>query len=202
MSIMTKVPVVLAALLAGFCGGVIARLAIPGREPAGGAPVIRARSFEITDADGTPISYWGVDDANNAVLAFGARPGQTASGGHRSHVGPRAFENQIAAIGLQGNDMPIMEFNGTDRKPRVRILLDMFGKPALVMDDEIEPRVLLGVEQSDTPGPNANVWVLAFRPERARIGMSSETRGGLRYVKGFLYIPKDEVEFPPRALLK
>jgi hypothetical protein len=72
----------------------------------------------------------------------------------------------------------------------------MYGKPVLLMEDETGPRVLLGVEQSDTPGPGDNDWSLAFGPERARIGMYTEKHGGQTYVRGSFAVHKDKVKYP------
>jgi hypothetical protein len=65
------------------------------------------------------------------------------------------------------------------------------------MEDETGPRVLLGVEQSDTPGPQDNDWVLDFSPDgRARIGMFTEKDGGQTYVRGLFSVNRDKIKYP------
>jgi hypothetical protein len=78
----------------------------------------------------------------------------------------------------------------------VRMLLSTDGKPFLLMEDETGPRVSLGIEQSDTPGPDDNDWTLTFYPERARIGMFTEKVGGQKYVRGVFLVNKDKVKYP------
>src|SRR5580704_15102974 len=72
---MKQIPMIAAALVAGFVGGILgARLARTGDQP-----VVRARNFELVDASGQAIAFWGVDKGQNEVLAFGSRG--LASGG-------------------------------------------------------------------------------------------------------------------------
>lgn len=64
------------------------------------------------------------------------------------------------------------------------------------MDDQTGPRLLLGVEHSDIPSASDNIWTLAFYPNRARIGMYTETKGGKTHLRGSLKIHDDPLEFP------
>jgi hypothetical protein len=190
---MKQIPMIAAALVAGFVGGILgARLARTGDQP-----VVRARNFELVDASGQAIAFWGVDKGQNAVLAFGSRG--LASGGVRpANVLPGLEEpgNQLAAFGLQGNDSPLLKMSGVDGKTRARLYLSADGKPFFLLEDETGPRVSLGIEQSDTPGPDDNDWTLAFYPERARIGMFTEKQGGQKYIRGVFLVNRDKVKYP------
>lgn len=188
--------VIVVALVAGLAGGAMGALwtRAGAQDP---QQVLRARSFELVDNAGRVISFWGVDRGDNAVLAFGSR-GLAPGGAHPQGV-PADLENpdnQLTMIGLQGADSPMMKMSGADGGTRVRMYLSTNGKPLLLMEDETGPRVSLGIEQSDTPGPNDNDWALAFFPERARIGMFTETEGGQKYVRGVFLLNRDKVKYP------
>jgi hypothetical protein len=192
---------VLAALTAGFVGGVLGTLLVRTREEPRAERVVRARSFELVDDAGRTISFWGIDKGNNVVLAFGSRPGTLlAEGAARPIHAPRGLynpDNQLAAIGLLANDSPALKLRGADGKTRVRLYLDDWAKPALLMEDETGPMVLLGVEQSDTPGPGDNDWALDFGPRlRALIGTWREKVGGTTYVRGTFLLNKDRIKYP------
>ena len=55
--------------------------------------------------------------------------------------------------------------------------VDSDGKPDFTLWDEKTWRVVLGIQKSDTPGPQDNDWGLDFYPERAGIGMTCVKRG-------------------------
>jgi len=197
---MKQASLVAAALLAGFVGGVVGgRATRSGSQPLP-EQVIRARTFELVGKTGQVISYWGIDKGDNVVLAFGSRPGTVlAEGAARpGHIPPGLDnpENQLSAIGLLANDSPFVKFRGADGKTRVRLYLNDWAKPTLLMEDETGPRVALGIEQSDTPGPQDNDWVLSFGPGRARIGMYSEKEAGKTVVRGIFSIKRDKVMYP------
>ncbi len=191
---MKQLYLILAALLAGFFGGLLGTRVGHSRDQNPEA-VVRARSFELLDERGQMISFWGVDQGQNAVLAFGSRG--LAPGGDRPRNTPPGLsnpDNQLAAIGLLGEDSPMLKMRGADGKPRVKMLLSTDAKPVLVMGDEKGPKVSLGVEQSDTPGPEDNNWALMFAQERARIGMGIEKEGGQTYVRGVFFIARDKIK--------
>jgi hypothetical protein len=187
---MKQIFLIVAALLAGFLGGILGTRVGRTRQQ-NSEQVIRARSFELVNEAGRAISYWGVDEAQNVVMAFGNR-GQT--GGPPLRL--EDPENQLTAIGLQGDTMPYLKMSGSDRKTRVRLYLTMDGKPMLLMEDETGPRLSLGIEQSDTPGPDDNDWSLVFRPEVARIGLHAEKHQGQTYVQGGVFVSKDKIKYP------
>jgi hypothetical protein len=193
--------IIVAALAAGFVGGILGTLVTRTSEQSSTQQLVRARSFELVNGAGEAISYWGVDKSQNAVIAFGNRglPGGVVLPG-RPPLDLKDPDNQLASIGLQGNDMPVLKMRGADMKTRVRLLLSMYGKPFLLMEDESGPRVSLGIEQSDTPGPEDNDWSLAFYPERARIGMYTEKVGGQTYVRGGFAVHRDKVKYPSTQL--
>src|SRR5579872_7101130 len=94
--------VIALALFAGFIGGILGtRISQPTQPTVD--QIVRAHSFELVNAAGETISFWGVDQGNNIVLAFGGR-GLSIGGEH-----PRALpaglanpDNQLTAFGLQG----------------------------------------------------------------------------------------------------
>lgn len=190
---MKQVFLVVAALLAGFVGGILGARVIRSGAQRHPEQVVRARSFELVNEAGQTISYWGVDKTQYAVLAFGR--GGTLSG--HPGLGRGDPHNQRIAIGLV-NDSSFLKLRGADGELRATLMLSIYGKPALVMDDETGPRVLLGLEQSDTPGPQDSDWSLAFYPERARIGMYTERDGGQTYVRGSFAVHRDKVKYPYR----
>jgi hypothetical protein len=184
------------ALIAGFIGGVVGTRMQP---PAQQSPqkLIRAQKFELVDGLDQPISFWGIDEKNNAVLAFGRRGLALDRVRHSSIPGGLEIpENQLASFGLLANDSPQVMMRGGDGKTRVRLYLSDYAQPLLAMEDESGPRVWLGVQASDTPGPDDNEWTLAFHPERARIGMTTQTTGGKAYVNGYFFVNKEKIRYP------
>lgn len=104
-------------------------------------------------------------------------------------------DNQRIVMGVIG-DSPFLKLRGPDGKTRVRLLLSMYGKPMLLMEDETGPRASLGIDQSDTPGPQDNNWSLSFHPERALIGMYTKEVGGRKYSRGDLILNREWVKYP------
>ena len=198
---MKQTILVVAALAAGFVGGIASTFALRGYTQPRPQQVLRARSFELVDHSGRVISYWGIDQGQNVVLAFGSRRGTLlAEGAARPVHAPHGLNNpvnQLAAIGLLANDSPTLTLRGADGKTRVRLDLGDWAKPGLIMEDETGPRVLLGIDQSDTPGPSDNNWALVFGPEeRARLGMGLEKVDGTTYLRGGLFVNQDRVKYP------
>lgn len=194
---MKPILTIAAALIAGFLGGMLGSRIPRVGDQSQKEGVVRAHSFELVNEAGQVISYWGVDGGQNLVLTFGSRGLSSGSALPGRPPGDlKGMDNQLTTIGLQGNDMPLLKMSGADRKTRVRLYLSPYGKPFLLMEDETGPRVSLGIEQSDTPGPDDNDWSLVFGPERARIGMLTEKEGGQTYVRGLFLLNKDRVKYP------
>lgn len=191
--------VILAASFAGFLGGLAGARFVGTAAPSPVAQVVRARNFELLDESGAVISYWGIDEGQDVVLAFGGhwadRPGGRRRLPGNPHLGLRDPQNQLASIGVV-DDFPLLQFRGEDGKPRARLLISMFGKPSLLMDDERGVRVALGIEQSDTPGPEDNDWSLLFKPDMAWIGMRSFTEKGHTYLRGGVAANKQKIKYP------
>jgi hypothetical protein len=159
--------------------------------------VLRARGFELVDETGNVISYWGVDNKKETVLAFRSRRPlrpERPKGSPRS-AGLEDPLNQGTAIGMV-EDSPFLTFRVADGTTRLRIYLTPWHKPILIMDDENGGRVALGINQSDTPSADDNDWALQFSPNRAWIGMFSRPEGGQEYVRGFLSVNRDKVQYP------
>jgi hypothetical protein len=196
---MKQTALIVAALVAGFVGGILGTRMIRTLEQPHPEQVVRARSFELVDHAGETIAYWGVDKGQNAVLAFGSqRPtgpvGRDALA-RRPGLGLDNPHNQRAALGVI-DDSPFVFFRAPDGKPRMSLSLSIYGKPILVMDDETGKRMSLGAEHSDTPGPGDNDWALDFGPDRARIGMFAREEGGQTYVRGMFSVSRDKVKYP------
>ena len=193
---MKNVLIVAAALLAGLGGGVLGGLLVRARER---EQPVRARSFELLDKAGRVISFWGVDQEHNAVLAFGSRG--LAVGDRQPSDVPSGIDNplnQLTSFGLESNDTPLLKMSGSDGTARVRLYL-LDGKPILLMGDETGPRLSLGFDQTDTPGPENNDWALEFSQDRAVIGVMSEKREGQTYVRGVFNVNRDPVKYPFRV---
>ena len=184
---------IVAALLAGFVGGILGARIERARERSHPDRVIRARSFELVDEAGRPLSYWGIDRRRYVVLAFGGRESTDQPIARAADLtDPR---NQRGAFGVAG-DSPVLDFKGTDGTTRIRMNLSAFEKPLLWMGDETGKRLALGVEHTDTPSADDNNWYLRFAPDRAWIGMYVVREGGQQYVKGMLSVSTDKVKYP------
>jgi hypothetical protein len=189
--IVKQVFVVIAALAAGFVGGILGTHWIPIRPSP--EQVIRARAFELVDGAGNVISFWGIDKGEHTVLAFASQGVNPKVGGRAQRVDFRPDDpiGQLASVG-EADDMPFVRFKGEDGRDRMNLVISMTGKPLLLMGDEDGPRVGLGIRQSDTPGPQDNDWALEFGPERASIGMTGRrTQDGVRYFRGFSFVNED-----------
>jgi len=185
--------VIAAALFAGFVGGVLGTSVMHIREQSHPDQVIRARSFELVDDKGRPISYWGVDKRHNAVLAFG---GQWDPKHYVERTGDLTDpHNQGGVFGMVGGS-PTLQFNGVDGATRLQLGLSPFEKPLLWMGDETGKRLALGVEHSDTPSAEDNDWHLAFEPNRAWIGMYVARDGTGKNVQGGMSVNTGKVKYP------
>jgi hypothetical protein len=184
---------IVAVLLAGFAGGMLGTRVERARERVYPDQVIRARSFELVDAAGRPLAYWGVDKLHNTVLAFG---GQWDMKHGLERNGDLTIPgNQGGVFGMVGGS-PFLQFNGADGTTLVQMSLNAFEKPLLWMGDENGKRLALGVEQSDTPSAQDNDWHLVFEPDRAWIGMYVARDGTGRYVTGGMSVHTDKVKYP------
>jgi hypothetical protein len=193
---MKQTILIVAALLAGFVGGVLGTRVEHTREQARPEQVVRARSFEMVDGAGRVISYWGIDKRDHAVLAFGSYwpPDKTGRGDGPPTLPPDDPDNQRVVVGVLA-DSPYVDLRGVDGKTRMRLNLSIYQKPILWMGDETWPRLWLGIQHSDTPGPEDNDWALSFG-DSVSIGRLTEEVGGERYVRGFLSVDKNRVKFP------
>lgn len=199
----------LISLLAGFLGGILGARAARTGENSTVAPVIRARKFELVDETGRPISYWGIDQDHQAVLAFGWYvPGMSDRSPQAPPSAPGGLENplnQYARFGVIGS-LPLLELQGDRGQTRMALNLMPPDKPVLTMRDERGTRLFLGVLLSDTPlAPENNDWGLSFEPDRAMIGMLTGEVNGQKYVRGVLNVDKDDVILPhhvPAGLLE
>jgi hypothetical protein len=104
-------------------------------------------------------------------------------------------DNQRVSLGVI-DDSPFLIIRGANGKQLAALGLSAFGKPALWMADETGPRVHLGVQGSDTPGPQDNDWALVFNPERVWLGMQTLKEGGHTYVRGGFSVNRDKLKYP------
>jgi hypothetical protein len=190
---------ILGALVAGFAGGILGTGTVHSHRQENPEEVVRARRFELVDRGGRVISYWGFDKNDDVALVFGSNWAAGRPNGGPRPGGLEVPDNQRAALGVVA-DSAYLIFRGADGKQRVDLALNAFEKPTLVMGDETGGRVLLGVRQSDTPGPQDDEWFLQFLPERAGIGTYSRPEAGQWYVKGLMWAnPKEDVvKYPGR----
>jgi len=189
--------ILLAATITGFFSGIVGALAVLScaKPPA----VFRAHRFELLNNKGEVISFWGQDPDNYVLLAFQAPAAPTDRTRSQSSEGQSRGSDAFVRrtlIGVTGNGNPLLKLTSADGQPRLTAYVNEHGKPVLFMADKHAIRLVLGVEQSDTPGPDDNTWVLDFRPERARLGMSAETIEGKQYIRGFSSVHTDRVVFP------
>ena len=165
---MKQIGLVVAALLAGFVGGILGMLVIHAREQAHPEQVVRARRFELVNESGRAISYWGLAKSQSAVLAFGSNWPATSPEAHAllGHPAPNLENstNQRFVIGVSG-DEPYLHMSAADGRPRLFLGVNYYGKPTLAMDDETGTRVTLGSWYTDTGG-DSNFWSLSFSPDR------------------------------------
>jgi hypothetical protein len=193
-----RIILIAAALLAGFVGGAVGTVVMQ-RPQTRTDEVIRARGFELLDEAGRVVAYWGIDKGQNAVLAFASHwPKAPRGGGVVSDHPPLPLddpENQRAAIGVI-DDSPFLIMRGSNGKELVGLGLSAFGKPAMWMSDETGPRLHLGVQGSDTPGPEDNDWGFALYPDMAWLGMHTEKQGGHTYVSAGFSINKNKIMYP------
>lgn len=197
---MNQTVVIGAAFVAGLAGGFVgARLNSIGTETP--SKVVRARSFELVNEKGQAISFWGIDRTGSLVLAFGRRPDNIVE--VEGAIPPGQYppglenpENQLTAIGLEPDDTSALWMRSWDGKLRMRMTVNVWAQPSLLMQDAISGRVFLGVEQSDTPGPqDSNHWCLSFPPTGVRIGSSTEKADGVTYVRGQFYNDQERVRY-------
>ncbi|HZU28997.1 MAG TPA: hypothetical protein VFA04_25960 [Bryobacteraceae bacterium] len=193
---MKSIVIIATALACGFVGGAAGTLTILAREHARPAELVRARSFELVGERGQVISHWGLDRAQNAVIAFSTRglAGGVVPG--RPPLDLTDPNNQTVAIGVLNDDLPFLAMRGADRKTRVRLMLTLWDQPSLLMEDDTGPRISLGIAPSDTPGPRNNSWSLMFVPDVASIGFLANTEKGQTYVKGGVYVRPGKVKYP------
>ena len=127
---------------------------------------------------------------------FGSHwPVGSGGGPHQPGFGLEDPRGQRVAIGVLA-DSPFLFFRAPDGEKRMSMDLSIFEKPMLWMGDETGPRMSLGVEQSDTPGPLDRNWALDFGPNTARIGMFAERVEGKTYVRGLFSVNRDRVLYP------
>lgn len=197
---MKQVFLVAAALAAGFLGGILGSRVSRVSEKPRTEQVVRARSFELVDEAGRAISYWGVDKGDNAVLAFSSHwdDAPPKGGGPSDHAPGRLQDpdNQRIVMGVIA-DSPFLVLRGADGKTRVHLMLSVFGRPVLAMEDETGPRVRLGNLHSDTPSAeDIDGWTLSFYPETVDLGMYTKKAGAAKYYRGHVTVNKDWVKHP------
>jgi hypothetical protein len=138
--------IVVLAAVSGYAGGFVS--ARPHGANAVAAGSIRATRFELVDASGKTLGYWGFDHRyeGRLVLAF--------TGGK---------SGELAAFGLADRD-GFLTLTGTDGKPRATLAVGWHGKPSLALgDDKWWGRVALGFWGSDAPRPEEDRWALVFQ---------------------------------------
>lgn len=195
---MKTISLIVAALFAGFVGGILGTISVLRYHRPAEIQVIRAHRFELLNDAGERVSYWGRDKGNQLLLVF---ENKTFKGDSGSKIAPAAedFVRQRIALGVSGDGGPLFEIRGADGRPRLRLLLNEFDKPTMIMDDESGVRAAFGYEQPDTSDPHADDWALQFLPNRARMGMYVDYDHGKKYLRGFVKIRDDKLPWPPAS---
>lgn len=158
---------------------------------------VRASRFELTDATGRVVSFWGGDRGNNTVLAFLQTPVENGSGQKEITLPPEATRltgqnpNEAIAVGMLSTQIPFMNILGNDGNSRASLYLNEQQKPIFNMADEKqESRLELGFISADAPTSNDDDWALRFRaPNVAGIG-SIRNPVDHRY-RGYLSVEKN-----------
>jgi hypothetical protein len=187
----------LLSCLFGGVGGYAYSRFHPANEPR--PEVIRARRFELTDAKGRVIAFWGIDQGGNRVLAFLRTTTAPA--------GPEEFKlpaeqtpltgqnpNEELAVGILSSEKPFVNLLGTDGKSRALLYLTEQQKPILNMADERnESRLGLGFISNDAPSPEDDDWALVFRTPNVA-GIGSVKIAGDRKYRGYLSVDRNPKE--------
>jgi hypothetical protein len=168
---------VLLALAAGFAGARLDRLLTTPQQQ------IRARGFELIDAQGNTAGLWGVSESGDVAIRLRSRNVNSPIGETEQRSAPQ----ELAVFGIFAGS-PTIEFKGADLKPRMVLSNNQFDRPALMMADEIRYQVLLGADTGDTPRPEYRNWILAFGEHFARIGMHEIVENGKPVWRGELNV--------------
>ena len=178
------------SLVLGFIGGIVAtnsNFHIHRAQPEVRAEVVRASRFELVNASGNPLAYWGTDMGGfSTEIAFSGKDGRV-----RARLGVTAGELLAKKPNAYS---PYFELIGSDGKVRFAERLDASEYPMLALGDSGSAnRLLLGhMVAGDVAGVNApdpwDRWALVLRdPSRGwreylDIGVTttlgSETRTG------------------------
>lgn len=152
-----NIRILLLAAIVGFLGGLAGNVVRTGGAEAQ-PTTLRAERFELVDASGAPVAFWGPDEGQKIVLAF------------IEHNG-----NQLAALGVESGPTAFMDFKGRDGKTRFAVQLrNPLEKPSLVLSDNTyEGRVMFGFIPFDAPSPEDDDWALVFRPPHSEVGIAS-----------------------------
>jgi hypothetical protein len=164
-----NIPMVVAACLAGFLGGILSPLRRVGASP---STILRASKFELVNASGVPLAELSAD--RNVSLRFLTK-GSTA-----------------VEIGILPGGHPFLQMLGRDGKRRIVMDLDEADKPMLGMGDERwEGRVHIGfIAPDSSPYGDWDQWGIslrAFGSEHAVVGMST-AKTGPDHVEGSLTV--------------
>jgi hypothetical protein len=161
--------IVVLSVASGFGGGMLSMKSHV--VEAADHQTIRATRFELVDASGKSIAFWGTDQDDQLIIAF--------TGGTQS---------ELAAFGLLSGLNGGLRISGIDATPRATLLVGYHERPSLSLYDEKgRGRVGLGFVTSHTPGPEEvahDAWALEFyatgqhgHREQAAIGYSKAASG-------------------------
>ena len=192
---MRTVVVVLLAVAGGFVGGFTCVLIVSALNERQPPAVARARTFELVDENGQVISYWGTDKARNVVLAFGVRRDRTFSE-RRVGVDLRNPTYQTYAIGLMSDDTPFLTMRGPDGKARVNLLLSLYGKPFLVMSDQMGSKAEVRLSRHRYTEARGRYLVTHVPVRRCNNRAHGEQINGKTLVQGNVFVRKDKVPYP------
>jgi hypothetical protein len=146
-----------ATIIIAACAGFLGSVAHDWIEAAQGT--IRARRFEITDAGGRTMSYWG--------------PEHSSIGSRGVHL--VFMENGVQRCRIGTGYGPGLEFYGKEgpsegKRPRFAVRLHYGDDAALTMADASGQRVFLGATHGDAPDQSEDQWALWLRAREERAG--------------------------------
>jgi len=155
--------IVILSVISGYGGGVLSMK--PHAAEAASQQTTRATRFELVDASGKSVAFWGTDEYGQVVIAF--------TGGTKG---------ELAAFGLLSDLRGGLRLSGIDTTPRVTLAVGDHGRTGLgLFDDKGRSRVSLGYIMADSLDPEPDSWGLLFRAPPGESG--HRTRAAIGYTK-------------------
>ncbi len=179
-AIFEKLGMTVLALSAGFLGSVLHdwTMGRPVAPPQPAPGVIRAKRFEVVDASGRALSFWGPDDDSSL-------PPTTPRGTLLVFLNARR-QKGIEFGSRSGDLSPTLRFYDRNDRERVRLAFAQGDDPYLGFSgSQIEGTVVLGAIESDVlTGKPGDSWGLKLRSRGARASIFSSHWEGAQPAAG------------------